>query len=140
MSFGTAPAVTTVAEARGALNEADLAVSASPAPSARFVRLADLGLAGLIYQLREHPALLEFAEQQAGPLLRHDELHGTDLTAVLRCYLASGGNKAEAAHRSGLARPTLYERLRSIEQVLGIGLDSPESRLALHLALLTLRC
>ncbi len=103
---------------------------------APFARLADLRLAGLIYQLREHPALLAFADRELGPLLRHDAAAGTDLVRVLTCYLRCGGNKAEAAHLAGLARPTLYERLRKIEQVLGRKLDTPESSLSLHLALL----
>src|SRR6185437_16194298 len=101
-----------------------------------FARLADLRLPGLIYQLRDQPALLAFAERELGPLLRHDEAAGTDLVRVLTCYLRSGGNKAEAAHRADLARPTLYERLRKIEQVLDRKLDTPDSQLSLHVALL----
>jgi len=101
-----------------------------------FVRLADLGLAGLIYQLRDDPRMLAFAERELGPLLLSDERAGTDLAALLAVYLDAGGNKAETARRCGLARPTLYERLRQIEQVTGAGLDDAGSRLALHAALL----
>ena len=78
--------------------------------------------------------MLAFAERELGPLLRHDEVTGTDLVQVLTCYLRCGGNKAEAAQLASLARPTLYERLRKIEQVLDRKLDTPESQLALHLA------
>jgi len=146
--LGAGPAVSSVVEVRAAFAEADQAAmaalstagsgtAASPgsAPAAPFVRLADLRVNGLLYQLREHPALLTFAEREIGPLLRYDETAGTDLVRVLGCYLASGGNKTEAAHQADLARPTLYERLHSIEQVLGTKLDSAESRLALHVAL-----
>jgi purine catabolism regulator len=55
---------------------------------------------------------------------------------VLAAYLAAGGNKAEAATRAQLARPTLYQRLRHIERILGVSLDSAESRSSLHVALL----
>jgi purine catabolism regulator len=55
---------------------------------------------------------------------------------VLAVYLAAGGNKADAAARAHLARPTLYERLRHIERILGVSLDSAESRTSLHVALL----
>ena len=55
---------------------------------------------------------------------------------MLAAYLEAGGNKAEAAARAHLARPTLYERLRQIERVLGVSLDSAESRTSLHVALL----
>ena len=55
-----------------------------------------------------------------------------------RAYLAAGGNKAEAAKSSHLARPTFYERLRRIERILGTDLGSAESRTSLHVAMLAL--
>ena len=58
---------------------------------------------------------------------------------MLASYLAAGGNKAAAASRAGLARPTLYERLRQIEELRQVSVDSAESRLALHAALIVLR-
>ena len=57
---------------------------------------------------------------------------------MLAAYLAAGGNKAEAAKASHLARPTFYERLRRIERTLGTDLSSAESRTSLHVALLAL--
>lgn len=47
----------------------------------------------------------------------------------------AGGNKAEAAKRAHLARPTLYERLRRVDEILGVSLDS-QSRTSLHVAVL----
>lgn len=140
--IGIAPAVTGVAELRSAFCEAACAAGAAkyfPAVAADrppFARLADLRLAGLIYQLRTDPRLLAFAERELGPLLTHDDRHGTELIAVLAAYLGAGGNKAETAKRCALARPTVYERLRQIEQVLGASVDEATSRLALHTALL----
>ncbi len=52
---------------------------------------------------------------------------------------AAGGNKALAAARAHLARPTFYQRLRLIERVLGVSLADPESRASLHVALLAHR-
>ncbi len=75
-------------------------------------------------------------QRELGPLLAYDAARGTDLTGVLAAYLAAGGNKAEAATRTQLARPTLYDRLRHIERILGVSLDSAESRSSLHVALL----
>jgi purine catabolism regulator len=111
--------------------------SATAGQTARpFYRLADLRLRGLLQLLRGDPRLQDFAERELGKLLAYDASHGTALTAVLAAYLAAGGNKAEAAQRAHLARPTLYERLRHIERVLGVSLDSAESRTSLHVALL----
>jgi purine catabolism regulator len=155
---GVGPAATSIADARDALRAAAQAAGAAarlaaarlgparlgaaapgaglPAAGQPFASLADLRLAGLFYQLRDDPRVLAFAERELGPLLRRDDQAGTDLTGVLAAYLDAGGNKAAAAHRAGLARPTLYERLRQIEQVIGVSLETPASRLALHAALI----
>ena len=76
-----------------------------------------------------------FVERELGPLLAEPD---TSLLGVLAAYLAAGGNKAEAAKRAHLARPTFYERLRRIERILGTDLGSAESRTSLHVALLAL--
>jgi PucR family transcriptional regulator, purine catabolism regulatory protein len=101
-----------------------------------FYRLADLRLRGLLSLLGGDARLATFVDRELGPLRDYDAAHGTDLTGVLAAYLAAGGNKAEAATRAHLARPTLYERLRHIERILGVSLDSAESRTSLHVALL----
>jgi len=53
-------------------------------------------------------------------------------------YLDSGGSKSEAAAVTGLSRPTLYTRLATIERLLGVSLETAESRTSLHAALMIL--
>ena len=101
-----------------------------------FYRLADLRLRGLLHLLRDDPRVQTFAERELGPLLASEA--DTPLLDVLAAYLAAGGNKAEAARNSHLARPTFYERLHRIERILGTDLGSAESRTSLHVALLAL--
>jgi purine catabolism regulator len=138
--IGVGPAVTSVAQASASFLAAAQAVDAAdladPSGHRPVVRLADLGLAGLLGQLADDPRVQAFAERQIGPLLLHDDRSGTDLAGLLTAYLRSGGNKAETAQRVRLARPTLYERLRQIEQILGASLDAAEVRLSLHAALI----
>jgi len=141
-SAGVAAAVSSVGELRHAFGDAACAAGAAAslpaAPRDRrpFARLADLRLAGLLYQLSSDPRVLAFAERELGPLLMHDDRHGTDLVAVLAAYTEAGGNKAATAKQCRMARPTLYERLHQIEHVLGASLDESSTRLALHAALL----
>jgi PucR family transcriptional regulator, purine catabolism regulatory protein len=101
-----------------------------------FYRLPDLRLRGLLHLLRDDPRLQTFVERELGALLAHEP--DTGLVDVLAAYLAAGGNKAEAAKTSHLARPTFYERLRRIERILGTDLSSAESRTSLHVAVLAL--
>jgi PucR family transcriptional regulator, purine catabolism regulatory protein len=101
-----------------------------------FYRLPDMRLRGLLHLLRDDARLQTFAERELGPLLAADEAHGTDLLSCLAVYLETGGNKVAAAQRAHLARPTFYQRLQQIERILGVHLDSAESRTSLHVALL----
>jgi len=101
-----------------------------------FYRLPDLRLRGLLHLLRDDPRVQAFAERELGPLLRRDDATGSQLVATLTAYLEAGGNKAEAARRAHLARPTLYERLKQIEAVLGVSLESAQSLTSLHVAVL----
>ncbi len=145
-SIGVGSAAASVGELRAALGDAaNSASAAARCPAAAgagqrpFVRLADLGLAGLAYQLRDDPRVLAFAEHELGPLLLHDGLHGTDLAGVLAAYLETGCSKAETANRRGISRPTLYERLHQIQDVLGTNLDDADRLTSLHAALLIRR-
>jgi PucR family transcriptional regulator, purine catabolism regulatory protein len=104
-----------------------------------YYRLPDLRLRGLLHLLREDTRLRSFAERELGPLLAYDAEHRTTLVSDLAALLESGGNKALAASRAHLARPTFYQRLRLIERVLGVSLADPESRASLHVALLAQR-
>jgi purine catabolism regulator len=115
---------------------ADAAAEAPQEAGRSFYRLTDLRLRGLLFLLGGDPRLATFVDRELGPLLRYDAAHGTSLTGVLAAYLAAGGSKAAAATAAHLARPTLYDRLRHIERILGVDLSSAESRASLHVALL----
>jgi PucR family transcriptional regulator, purine catabolism regulatory protein len=139
--IGVGTAARSMREVRRSLLEArQVADAAAETPQAQdgrpFYRLADLRLRGLLSLLGGDARLATFVDRELGPLREYDAAHGTDLISVLAAYLAAGGNKADAAARAHLARPTLYERLRHIERILGISLDSAESRTSLYVALL----
>jgi purine catabolism regulator len=139
--IGAGSAVDSVGAVQRSLLEADHVAAAAPGGGPRhpYYRLPDLRLRGLLHLLRDDPRLQAFAERELGPLLVHDDAAGTQLMAALTAYLTAGGNKAEAAKSAHLARPTMYERIRQIEAVLGVDLEPAESRLSLHVALLALR-
>lgn len=103
-----------------------------------FYRLPDLHLRGLLHLFRDDERLQTYVERELGPLLDHDARRGDDLTDMLRHYLGAGRNKALAASRAHLSRPAFYERLRRISSVLDVDLESVETCLSLHVALLSL--
>ena len=138
--IGASRAVQSLREVRAAFREArevaDLTIKNAGPGSRPYYRLPDLRLRGLLHLLREDARLTSFAERELGPLLSYDAEHGTTLVSDLAAFLEAGGNKALAAGRAHLARPTFYQRLRLIERVLGVSLADPESRASLHVALL----
>ena len=137
--LGVSRTARSLREVRGAFTEArevaDLALG-EPGGRRPYYRLPDLRLRGLLYLLREDARVRAYTERELRPLLGYDAEHGTTLVADLAAFLDAGGNKALAAARAHLARPTFYQRLALIERVLGVSLADPESRAALHVALL----
>ncbi|HMD91810.1 MAG TPA: PucR family transcriptional regulator ligand-binding domain-containing protein [Trebonia sp.] len=139
--IGAGPPVTMLRDVRMSFLEArDVAdVAILTADGRPYYRLADLRLRGLLHLLRDDARLRAFAGRELGPLVAYDAAHGMSLVSDLAAYLECGGNKALAAARAHVARPTFYERLRHIERVLGVSLANPESRTCLHVALLSLK-
>jgi purine catabolism regulator len=117
---------------------ADAAPSGEEGGARPYYRLPDVRLRGLLHLLRDDDRLQTFVERELGPLLAHDAQSSSDLVGVLRIYLSTGRNKSAAADAAHMSRPSFYERLHRIERVLAVDLDSVESCLSLHVALLGL--
>lgn len=102
-------------------------------------RLPHVGLAGLLHLLRDEPRLQTFVERELGALLAYDARHPREhLLGTLRAYLEQGRNKSAAATAAHLSRPAFYERLARISRILDADLDSVDTCLSLHVALLAL--
>ena len=104
----------------------------------RLLRSTDVRLHGLLTLLRDDHRVQAFAERELAPLLDHDARAPERLLPLLRTHLDSGGAKTRTAALTGLSRPTLYSRLGRIERILGVSLESAESRTSLHVALMIL--
>lgn len=120
---------------RSFLEAAQVADAAADQPARPFYRLPDVRLRGLVHLLRDDDRLQTYVERELGSLLAYDAEHATSLLEVLRRYLDSGRNKSAAADAAHLSRPTFYDRLHRIEEVLDADLDDVETCLSLHVAL-----
>jgi PucR family transcriptional regulator, purine catabolism regulatory protein len=129
-----------VTEVRRAFAEAAQVADAvaGSAPAKPYYELPDVRVRGLLYLLREDPRVQGFVERELAPLVAYDAAHGTDLLGVLRAFLEYGRNKSAAADALHLSRPTFYARMATVERVLDVPLDAPESALSLHVAVLAL--
>lgn len=73
------------------------------------------------------------------PLVDYDRQRGSDLVRTLSVYFETGTNASEAADRLFLHRNSLLYRLERIQELTGLDLKEPGSRLVLQLGLLALR-
>jgi sugar diacid utilization regulator len=120
----------TFAEARQSIDLAPLL----PSP-VRTVCFGDLGVRGLLFRLRNSADLLKFYRDALGDLEKHDSRNGGELRATLKSFFAHNGNRIQTAADLHLHRNSLAYRLRRIEEITGVDLDSPDVRLRLQLAL-----
>lgn len=101
-----------------------------------YYELPDVQLRGLMYVLGGDPRLQAFVERTLGDLLEYDAEHETDLLSSLQMFLTHGRNKSAAADAAHLSRQAFYQRLSTIESVLGVDLDSAEACTSLHAAVM----
>jgi purine catabolism regulator len=121
-----------------AFAEAEQVAAASHALGASkpYYEMPDTQLRGFLYTLVDDARLQSYVERTLGALLLYDDRNGTDLLGALRSFLTHGGNKKAAATAAQVSRQSLYERLATIERILHIDLDAPETRTSLHVALI----
>ena len=103
--------------------------------SGRLIAFADLGLYRVLHSLRDTPELASFYEQTLGPLVEYDRRTGQNLVETLEAFFASHGNLSETADRLVIHRNTLLYRIRRIQEIGGVDLEDPETRLSLQVAL-----
>ncbi|MDK1342937.1 PucR family transcriptional regulator ligand-binding domain-containing protein [Streptomyces sp. 378] len=134
------PGVTDLSGIARSWQEAEQTAEAiTPAsPERWFYVPADVRLPELLGVLCADTRLQRYAERQLTRLIEHDDRNSGDLLPALRAYLAAAGNKSDAAKRAGMSRQAYYQRLHTIERLLGCDLESGLQRTSLHVAVLVL--
>jgi PucR family transcriptional regulator, purine catabolism regulatory protein len=103
-----------------------------------FHELSDIGLRELVHALRHDFRVQDYVERRLSRLIEHDIRHNTELLQTLRHYLDAAGNKTATARHGDISRQTLYQRLDTIQRLLGCDLESGEQRTELHVAIMAL--
>lgn len=95
----------------------------------------ELGIFRII-SLTESPVSVErFYTDAIGPLIAYDRKNDSELTKTLRVFLEHNQNRALAAKALNIHYNTLRYRLERITELLGDGLDHPQQRLTIEVAL-----
>lgn len=88
----------------------------------------------LFHESLDRPYAAEFVRAQVGPIIAYDREHHTDLAETLQAAL-DHPNRDEAARAVSMHRNTFRRHLKQAITLVGIDLDDPDERLALHVAL-----
>ncbi|ANY08977.1 PucR family transcriptional regulator [Pseudonocardia sp. HH130630-07] len=115
------------------------AAAAGPDPAAhRPWRAGDLGVRGLLWDLRDDDRLLSYVDGELGPLLRLPTRRRAGLLADARAYTGADGVVTAFAERAGVSRAAAYARVDRLSAALGRDVRDPAVRLSLTTALLGL--
>lgn len=97
--------------------------------------IGDLGVYQLILSLNDRERLMAFCQRTLGTLIDYDMRQNADLIKTLEAFFTCHGNLSQTAEMLIVHRNTLLYRMNRINEIAGIDLNRPETRLALHLAL-----
>lgn len=106
--------------------------------SGRVRRRTDLGVRGLLWDLRRDGRLAAFVDAELGPVLALPEPARGSTARTLLAYLDAGGRMTAFAQAAGLSRQAAYARVERLRALLGPRMADPRARLSLHLAVLAL--
>jgi PucR family transcriptional regulator, purine catabolism regulatory protein len=96
---------------------------------------SDLGLHRLLVVMTQHAETEDFYQQTAGALVAYDDRTGSGLMETLDVFFHCHGSPTDTAQRLHLHRNTVLYRLRRIEEIGGLRLEDPATRLNLQLCL-----
>jgi sugar diacid utilization regulator len=99
------------------------------------VAFEDLGIHRLLLQVPDLAELRAFATEILGELDRQDAQRGTDLLATLACYFRENSSPQRTARALHLHPNTVAYRIRRIQEITGLRLDTYGDRLMAQVAI-----
>lgn len=125
------------ADARSALEEAAVLLAMAEAGGRSTTERPTWDSIRLLFRsfVADPEELIRFSRDAVGPVLDHDERHGSELEATFWAYQESNCNMNETAKASFTHRHTIANRLARIEELTGLDPSRSHDRELLSLAL-----
>jgi len=101
----------------------------------QIVAFEDLGIHRLLLQVPDLAELRSFAAEILGELDRHDPLRGAELLSTLACYFRENSSPQRTARALHLHPNTVAYRIRRIQEITGLRLDTYRDRLMAQVAI-----
>ena len=139
-SLGIGRAYPAVADICRSLQEARQAVSLGRFhhPENGITCYEDLGVLKLLSHIRIEE-LDDFVQETLGPLVAYDDANKTDYLRTLEIYFQENESLPQAAERMFIHANTLRNRLKKIQDVLGVDLNRADRRVRFYVACQALR-
>ncbi len=93
----------------------------------------ELSVYRLLLQIEHKLELQTFKDEILGPLLAYES--GDEFIRTLQAYFEHNGNLSQTADAMFIHRNTLLYRMNRIQEISGLDLDNPDTRLAVQLAI-----
>jgi DNA-binding PucR family transcriptional regulator len=136
VAIGCSGPVTGLVRVRAAMDQGAQALQharTAPGEGARFFE--ELPRLLRLLNAQDPEAMNALYDRFIGPLVRHDEKHHTLLLPTLRALCANRLSAHRTAEALLIHRNTLHKRLRRIQSILDIDLDSMDDILEVYMAL-----
>lgn len=98
-----------------------------------------LGFIKLICEIENQEILIEFMNENLGPLINHGKKKPCVLLETMEIYYRENLSVVQTAHHLGIHRNTLHQRIRKIESITGQSIGNPQFHLNASIALLIWR-
>lgn len=95
---------------------------------------ANLGPMRILFSVKDLPHVNDFCREYIGKLVDYDSQNKTDLVATLVNYLNNDGNLRKTAQALFVHKNSVIYRIKKIEEITGLNLNSAEDRFLLMLA------
>ena len=97
---------------------------------------SELGLYKLLLSMEDKEVINEYYQETIEPLVKYDQLNGTDYILVLDTYLKYSGSVKEVAAQLFYHRNTINYKLAKIQEILSCDLSQLNTRLIYSIALM----
>ena len=95
----------------------------------------DLIVYHLLYKYPNNPILERLYNNGIGKIYAYDRENNTQLFETIQVLVKYNFNFSETSDKLFIHRNTLYQRLKKVEEITGLDMDSSETRLVFHLGL-----
>lgn len=132
--IGAGSRVTDIRNLHWSYHRAKAAVRRAMDAGDSIVYFDEMGVWQLLYLIDDVQLLKDFSEKYLGPLVEHDQTHGTNYVETLELYLNENESIKAVSEKLFTHRNTVLYRLGAIKKLIGCSLETEDEKLRYQMA------